>query len=127
MPEPNLRRNTYHYHYSLDVSAMAEGAAFLLGEHDFKSFASIHGTAETTVRTIYEAAVTAQDGVITIRLTGSGFLYNMVRIIAGTLIEVGAGKRSPKDIRSILEARDREAAGPTAPAKGLTMIRIEIL
>ena len=81
-------------------------------------------TVPTAVRTIYSCTVEKKDDIITIRVCGSGFLYNMVRIIAGTLIEVGTGAREPEDILRILEAKDREEAGPTAPARGLTMIGI---
>lgn len=125
MPLPMRRRDTYFYYYDLDVERMQQAAELLTGEHDFKSFCATAAVVETTVRTIYELRVSREDDVIAIRVTGSGFLYNMVRIIAGTLIEVGAGKRSPESIREILEARDRAAAGPTAPAHGLTMIGIE--
>ena len=125
MPLPMRRRDTYFYYYDLDVERMQRAADLLTGEHDFKSFCATAAVVETTVRTIYELRVSREDDVIAIRVTGSGFLYNMVRIIAGTLIEVGAGKRSPESIREILEARDRAAAGPTAPAHGLTMIGIE--
>lgn len=125
MPLPMRRRDTYFYYYDLDVERMQRAAELLTGEHDFKSFCATAAVVETTVRTIYELRVSREDDVIAIRVTGSGFLYNMVRIIAGTLIEVGAGKRSPESIREILEARDRAAAGPTAPAHGLTMIGIE--
>ena len=124
LPDPTRRRDTYFYHYDLDVEAMAKAAAYLEGEHDFKSFCSVHAQVETTVRTIYSCTVTKEDDMIRIRVTGNGFLYNMVRIIAGTLIEVGAGKRQPEDIVTMLEATDRCAAGPTAPAHGLTMIGI---
>lgn len=125
MPLPMLRRDTYFYHYPLDVSAMQQAADVLVGEHDFKSFCSTATTAETTVRTIYSLDVTREGELITIRVTGSGFLYNMVRIIAGTLIQIGAGIRKPEEIRAMLAACDRSAAGPTAPAHGLTMIGIE--
>ena len=125
MPMPTLRRDTYFYHYDLDVEKMNQAAGYLVGEHDFKSFCSVHTQAETTVRTIYSCAVTKDGDVIKIRVTGNGFLYNMVRIIAGTLIEVGAGKRQPEEIMTMLEATDRQSAGPTAPAHGLTMIGLE--
>ena len=125
MPDPTRRRDTYFYHYALDVDAMAKAASYLEGEHDFKSFCSVHAQVETTVRTIYSCTVTRDEDVIRIRVTGNGFLYNMVRIIAGTLVEVGAGKRQPEDMVKMLEATDRCAAGPTAPAHGLTMIGIK--
>lgn len=124
-PDPSRRYNTYFYHHALDVEKMREAATFLLGEHDFKSFCSVKTVAETTVRTIYDLTVERQKDVIAIRITGSGFLYNMVRIIAGTLIQAGSGGIMPQDIKRILEARDRSAAGPTAPARGLTMLGIE--
>lgn len=123
-PDPTRRRDTYFYHFPLDVSAMQKAAGYLVGEHDFKSFASVHAQVETTIRTIYSCTVEKEDDVIKIRVTGNGFLYNMVRIIAGTLIEVGAKKREPEEILAMLEAADRCSAGPTAPAHGLTMIGI---
>ena len=119
--KPLNRIDTYFYHYPLDVEAMDKAIKCLVGEHDFTSFASIHRQAKTTVRTIYDAAVTKSGDVVTIRLTGNGFLYNMVRIVAGTLIEVGGGKRTPESIVDVLNACEREAAGPTAPPEGLTL------
>lgn len=124
-PLPMRRRDTYFYHYDLNVEHMRQAATYLVGEHDFKSFCSTAAVVETTVRTIYSLAVEREGDVIAIRVTGSGFLYNMVRIIAGTLIEVGNGKRAPEDMVEILDACDRAAAGPTAPACGLTMLGIE--
>ena len=123
--DPTRRLDTYFYHYDLDVEAMQKAASYLEGEHDFKSFCSVHAQVETTVRTIYHCAVERDEDIIRIRVTGNGFLYNMVRIIAGTLIEVGAGKRAPEEILEMLVAVDRQAAGPTAPACGLTMMGIE--
>ena len=122
---PTRRLDTYFYHYELDVSAMQRAAAYLVGEHDFKSFASVKMQSETSVRTIYSCDVDKSGDIITIRVKGNGFLYNMVRIIAGTLIRVGAGEISPDQIPDILAAKDRSAAGPTAPAHGLTMIGLE--
>ncbi len=123
-PDPTRRRDTYFYHYPLDVAAMQKAASLLEGEHDFKSFCSVHAQVETTVRTIYNCTVGKDGDIIKIRVTGNGFLYNMVRIIAGTLIEVGAGKRAPEEILEMLKRTDRCSAGPTAPAHGLTMIGI---
>lgn len=123
--DPTQRLNTYFYHYDLDVEAMQKAASYLEGEHDFKSFCSVHAQVESTVRTIYKCTVVKDEDIIRIRVTGNGFLYNMVRIIAGTLIEVGAGKRVPEEILTMLAATDRQTAGPTAPAHGLTMIGIE--
>lgn len=125
MPDPTRRLDTYHYYYALDLDKMSQAAAFLEGEHDFTSFSVVKAQVKTRVRTIYSATVTKNGDVITIRVTGNGFLYNMVRIIAGTLIKVGAGEIQPEEIPQILEGMDRELAGPTAPAHGLTMIGIE--
>ncbi len=121
---PMRRFDTYFYHHPLNVENMRRAAAYLEGEHDFKSFCALGAQVKTTVRTISRCDVTHTGDIITIRVTGNGFLYNMVRIIAGTLIEVGGGKRMPEEMREILAACDRAAAGPTAPAHGLTMIGI---
>ena len=123
--DPTRRLNTYFYHHKLDVEAIKVAASYLEGEHDFKSFCSVHAQVESTVRTIYRCTVEKEEDIIRIRVTGNGFLYNMVRIIAGTLIEVGARKRAPEEILTMLEKADRCSAGPTAPACGLTMIGIE--
>lgn len=125
MPDPTRRRDTYHYYYQLDVEKMQKAARYLEGEHDFSSFCAAKAQVKSKVRTIYSADVIKENEVITIRLRGNGFLYNMVRIIAGTLIKVGAGEIEPEEMISIIEAMDRDAAGPTAPAHGLTMIGIE--
>lgn len=125
--QPLERRTSYFYHYPLDVSAMQKAAAYLVGEHDFTSFASVHAQTNTYVRMIYALDVAREGDMIRIRVQGNGFLYNMVRIIAGTLIQVGAGIKKPEDMESILAGKDRELAGPTAPAHGLTMIGLEYL
>ena len=125
--QPLERRTSYFYHYPLDVSAMQKAAAYLVGEHDFTSFASVHAQTNTYVRMIYALDVVREGDMIRIRVQGNGFLYNMVRIIAGTLIQVGAGIKKPADMESILAGKDRELAGPTAPAHGLTMIGLEYL
>lgn len=123
-----LERNTsYFYHYPLDVEKMQQAARYLVGEHDFTSFSSIHAQTNTFVRTIYSLDVSKDGDMISIRVTGNGFLYNMVRIIAGTLVQVGAGMIEPEQMEEILAGKDRGLAGPTAPAHGLTMIGIEYL
>jgi len=115
-----------HFTYvPLEEKKMQEAAEYLIGTHDFQSFCAAGSTAETTVRTIYDIHVKRNDNMISIQVTGNGFLYNMVRIIAGTLIEVGKGKIQPKQMKEILEARDRTKAGPTAPAKGLTLYQYQ--
>ncbi len=125
IPIPTLRRNTYFYYRELNLENMQKAAAFLVGEHDFRSFCSVRTSAEDTVREILSCTVeNSRDSIVTIRVTGTGFLYNMVRIIAGTLISVGIGEFAPESIPEILQKKDRGAAGPTAPAHGLTMIGI---
>lgn len=116
----------YHYfvYRPLDLEAMRQAAALLVGKHDFKSFCNIHTQVQDTVREIYCCNVERQNHTITIGIEGNGFLYNMVRIIAGTLIEVGIGERAPEDIATILAGKNRELAGRTAPAKGLRLVEI---
>lgn len=122
-PMPVYRLYTHFTYVPLDVAQMQKAAAYLTGEHDFKSFCSEHTAVQTTVRTIYESTVEKSGDIIIIRVTGSGFLYNMVRIIAGTLIEAGKGRLAPESMPEILKARDRAQAGPTAPACGLTLVK----
>ena len=115
-----------HFTYvPLDEVKMQQAANYLIGEHDFASFCAAGSTAETTVRTIYDLVVEKKGTMISIKVTGNGFLYNMVRIIAGTLMEVGKGRFAPEDIKEILDAKDRTKAGPTAPAKGLMLYQYE--
>ncbi len=150
---PVKRLYSYFTYLSLDVERMDRAGHYLEGEHDFKSFCSVNTQAETTVRRILSVSVTktqetghiaagsddcagnlayTRDSTptgcdICIRVSGTGFLYNMVRIIAGTLLEVGQGKREPEEIPEILAACDRAAAGPTAPACGLTLVDYRFL
>ncbi len=147
-----VKRLYAHFTYvPLDVDLMNRAAAYLVGEHDFKSFCSVDTQAQTTVRRIdsvevwEESAAGIKHGTeienvdtagrkavqpgreIVIRVAGRGFLYNMVRIIAGTLMEVGKGKLPPGRVKDILAACDRQTAGPTAPACGLTLVGYEFL
>ena len=117
----------YHIPVKLDVEKMKEVAKYFEGEHDFKGFKATGGNNKSTVRTIYKAEVTYNkaDERIIIELTGNGFLYNMVRIIAGTLIDVGIGKIKPEDIKKIIETKDRLEAGKTLPAQGLYLLNVE--
>lgn len=124
MPDPLRRRDTWHVSFPLDLGQMKKAASFLTGCHDFKSFCSIHTGVKTTVRTIYELTVDKCGNMITIRISGNGFLYNMVRIIVGTLVDVGRGFCTPDDVKRILNAKNREQAGATAPAHGLVLERI---
>ncbi len=129
---PTNSRYTHWVHYPLDTDAMKEAAKYFAGEHDFAGFCSAQADVDSTVRTIYNIEVRDGDGSrspycgrIDIYVTGNGFLYNMVRIIAGTLIDVGNGKIKPSDIPDIIASCDRDRAGNTAPAKGLTLIGYE--
>ena len=118
---PLTQRYAHFTYVPLDEKKMQEAAAFLIGEYDFKSFCSVNTTAKTTVRRITDIQVVRDDVDIVIRITGNGFLYNMVRIIAGTLMDVGRGRYAPDMVKRILEKTDRSAAGPTAPACGLVL------
>ena len=125
MPDPLKRKYTWHVSFPLDIDKMREAAEHLKGQHDFRSFCSVHTAVKSTVRTIYTLDIVKSGDEIIIRISGNGFLYNMVRIIAGTLAEVGRGFRTPEDVRDLLTAKEREQAGATAPPQGLTLIRIE--
>ena len=127
MPDPLRIRYSWHISYPLDILSMQKAAAFLKGEHDFKSFCSVHTEVKTTIREITGIAVSGESDEIHITVKGYGFLYNMVRIISGTLVEVGRGRLKSDDIPLILNSCDRKNAGPTAPPGGLTLMGIEIL
>ncbi|QHT63333.1 tRNA pseudouridine(38-40) synthase TruA [Paenibacillus lycopersici] len=119
------RKYRLHYPMPLRLKEMKEALAHVVGKHDFTSFASRRSTKPSHVRTILDARIEEREGKLDIFLTGNGFLYNMVRIIVGTLLWVGEGKLSPDDFKRILEARDRTAAGPTAMAHGLMLWDVE--
>ena len=123
-PVPTERFYSHFTYIPMDIEKMRQAGEYLLGEHDFKSFCGAGAQVKTTVRTIHSFSVERENDLITIRITGSGFLYNMVRIIAGTLLWAGTGLIEPERVQRILEAKDRREAGPTAPAKGLTLIRM---
>ncbi len=124
-PDPVRRRDTYFVPFQLDLDRMRQAAEYLKGEHDFKSFCSAQTTVEDTVRTIYALDIRKEEDFITILVRGNGFLYNMVRIIAGTLAGVGRGYFEPRDVARMLEEKDRTKAGVTAPPQGLTLVGIE--
>ena len=119
------RNLEYHFDSKLDEKKMNEAAKFLIGEHDFKAFKASGTSSKSSVRTIYSASVERKDERVYIKLTGNGFLYNMVRIIAGTLVDVGIGKIKPEDIKKIIETKDRLEAGKTLPAQGLYLLNVE--
>lgn len=124
-PLPEYRNNAFFYYGALDIEAMQLAAKAFVGKHDFAAFCSVGAQVQTTVRQIYSLEVfpQAEDQII-IRVQGNGFLYNMVRIIAGTLLEVGRGRIAVSDIADIIASRDRGQAGPTAPAQGLQLVEI---
>ena len=118
------RNYLYEYGKPLDVEAMRQAAALLVGTHDFQSFCSAKPGKKSTVRTLHHIAITDTGDEVILEFDGNGFLYHMVRILAGTLIEVGAGSRSPEELPDILAARDRKRAGFLAPAQGLTLVSV---
>lgn len=124
---PTQRLYSHFFYYPLDVAKMQQAADYLVGEHDFKSFCSTRTQVENTVRTIYFLHVVKEGDMIRIQINGNGFLYNMVRIIVGTLLKVGTGLYPPEHVKEILEAKERRLAGPKAEARGLTLMEIEYL
>lgn len=124
--DPLRRLYAYHHRYSMDLANIKKALSYIEGTHDFTSFSSIHTEVENKVRTITEASVEVdeeqKDWVFTFR--GNGFLYNMIRILMGTLLEIGDGRKNPEEIVKILEAKNREEAGPTLSSKGLCMVRV---
>ena len=121
--EPKVfdRRWMLAWPQALDLGAMRAAAAQLIGEHDFSSFCANRRMKKTAVRNLKSVEITRMGGEIRIALTADGFLYHMVRILVGTLLEVGEGKRAPEEMAAVLAAHDRMEAGPTAPAQGLTL------
>ncbi len=138
VPDVFQRNYQYHHPVPLHVTEMELALQYLIGEHDFSSFCSGRSTKQSHVRTIYHAYLEREAasenpidpsdgrcGVLHLYITGNGFLYNMVRVIAGTLIQVGEGKRTAMDMKLLLDAKDRLKAGPTAMAHGLTLWDVE--
>ncbi|MCR4807231.1 MAG: tRNA pseudouridine(38-40) synthase TruA [Lachnospiraceae bacterium] len=119
------RKYVYYLEETPDVERMKEAALILMGEHDFKSFCSNPRMKKSTVRKVDRIDIVKKGAYITFTYHGTGFLQYMVRILTGTLLEVGFGKRSPESMKDLLEARDRRLAGDTAPACGLTMIKVD--
>ena len=140
----NVKRKTYQYRIwnsyisnvfeknfvyevtdTLDVDRMKEAALYLIGEHDFKAFCSNKRMKKSTVRTIYEINIEELEPEIRITITGNGFLYNMVRIIVGTLLEIGMGEKKPSDVPAMLAGKDRRTTGYTVPPSGLMLMEVE--
>jgi tRNA pseudouridine38-40 synthase len=122
--DPFKRNYAYHYPYPLNVEAMREAISYLIGTHDFTSFCSAKTEVVDKVRTIKEMDFEESDDFLVFRFVGEGFLYNMVRILVGTLLDVGSGKMSPHDMSGILDKKDRSFAGKTAPAQGLYLWKV---
>jgi len=125
IPDVFLRRYAWVMAEPLDLVAMKAAAGFLCGEHDFKSFTSAKKGKKSTIRCIDSIEIEKHGDLISMTFTGNGFLHHMVRILVGTLVEVGLGKRTPGSMVPLLEAMDREQAGMLVPAKGLTLERVD--
>lgn len=123
--DPFLRDYAYHYPYRLDLEAMKEAAHYLQGTHDFTSFCSAKTEVVDKVRTVEEIIFNTSEDELVIQFIGNGFLYNMVRIMTGTLLEVGSGKKAPAEMKGILAAKDRVQAGKTAPGHGLYLWKVD--
>lgn len=120
-----LQRNyVYFYPYNLDFNAMQQSCQYIIGEHDFSAFKAVGSSAKTSTRTIYSANFLQADDIIEFYIYGDGFLYNMVRIIVGTLLDVGQGKIESCDIEKIILSKDRTKAGKTVPAHGLYLVEV---
>lgn len=121
---PDVFSHSWHYPYTLNLDKMRKAAEAFIGTHDFLGFAAAGFTVKTTVRTIYDLKITKENNLIRIDVTGNGFLYNMVRIIAGTLCFVGSGKIDYKEMPQIIASCDRKRAGITAPPDGLFLTEV---
>lgn len=124
-PSPFNRKYRTHIPKKLDIKKMKDASKFLLGEHDFSSFVSSKSKKKSNVRTIYSIEINSKDGNIDIYVKGNGFLHNMVRIIVGTLVDVGLGKIDPEQMKNLLLAKKRTLASDTAPAKGLALLDVK--
>ncbi|MCE4051771.1 tRNA pseudouridine(38-40) synthase TruA [Bacillus sp. Au-Bac7] len=122
--DPFKRNFAYYYPYQLDIGAIREALEYFIGEHDFTSFCSMKTDKEDKVRTIHSMRLVEEGDMLVFCFEGNGFLYNMVRIIIGTLLDVGRGKRKPESIKEIIEKKDRKAAGKTASANGLYLWKV---
>jgi len=125
MPQVFMRRFAYHYPFPLDFTAMQEAAKLLIGTHDFTSFCASGSSVKDFTRTITSCHLWREEQFLHLQVSGDGFLYNMVRIMGGTLLEVGRGKIDPRQITEIIEAKNRDAAGPTLPPYGLCLMKVE--
>lgn len=126
-PNPIVRLYSKFCYFHVDIDKMQEAAQYLVGEHDFKSFCTPRTQVETTVREVTEISFRKEGKMIVMTIKGYGFLYNMVRIIMGTLLKCGMNMYPPEHVKEILDAKDRKVAGPKAEACGLTLVGIEYL
>lgn len=124
LPDPFTYRYALHYPYEIDERKMQQAADLMIGEHDFACFCASGSQVKDTIRTVYSIDVKREGNMISVDICGNGFLYNMVRIIVGTLLYVNEGKLSTDDIPEIISGKDRKKAGPTVPPQGLTMLSI---
>ena len=124
VPDVFLRRFSFQVREALDLEAMRQGASYLCGEHDFKAFTSAKKGKKSTVRRIDSIEIAEKQGLLTMTFEGNGFLHHMVRILVGTLLEIGQGKRMPESVKALLIEGDRAQAGFLAPAKGLTLEKV---
>ncbi|MFZ5986588.1 MAG: tRNA pseudouridine(38-40) synthase TruA [Bacillota bacterium] len=122
---PFLRKFAFHVPEALDIDLMKKASGYLIGEHDFSSFTSLKSKKKSKVRELYSIGISRENEQIELMFYGNGFLYNMVRIITGTLIEVGLGKLDAGEVREILSRKDRSCAGPTVPPNGLILYDVE--
>ena len=127
MPDPLRRSFVWHQYREPDWPAMQRAGDYLIGEHDFSAFCSAGSQVRDKVRKIYSLKVEKREDEVRIRVSGNGFLYNMVRIIAGTLLQAGLGRMAPEKMEEILLSGNRSFAGPTAPARGLTLMEYRFL
>ncbi len=125
LPSPLLRKYVYFFPYPLDIKEMKRAAKFLAGRHDFSSFRGAGITRGNHIRKVNLLRVSAEKEIIYLDMEADGFLYNMVRIIAGTLLDAGRGKITAGEVKKILKAKDRRQAGPTLPARGLCLLRVK--
>lgn len=127
VPNPLVRRYSAFVARELDFGLMQEAAGYFVGKHDFKAFCASGSSAKTTVRTVFSCGMERDGGLIKMRICGDAFLYNMVRIIAGTLVYVGIGKISAEDIPSVIRSSERERAGKTMPPEGLCLEWVQLI
>ena len=124
-PEVFTRNYEWQIKQKLDVQAMKDACGYFVGEHDFRSFMTSGAQVETTVREIYSLNVVEKENIVEVYIRANGYLYNMVRIITGTLVNVGLHKINACDVKNIIDAKNREKAGPTAPPQGLALYKVE--